>query len=399
MKYGFYSVVKKPLFNILIIIELAAILIVGNMTIAVYNSRSDFYEPYKNILTKDGFFFIGKGTGNYDSSLKIKHTLDELEGDVTVINNYGFQFITNDTTFIRNLESIDKNIFLKMKLPLEEGRWPSDKKNESGEIEAVVYKGSDKEDSRIKLGSAINGKINEKLCTIKIVGIIGNGQYVPALASNIHINNEVQSVMNYYTIPNNTDGCRFFVSSSADKILSDPHNVAMTISFVYYNSVPNDDVRQKNKEKIMGISKNLSYLSEYNENTLAYINEQYIKLMPILLCVFIIVVAELICSVAMNTKSQMKNYSIYFLCGCRWKDCLMISFCYSLIILTGGITLGSAAFFILENTEYAFIFEQHIAPNNFYITLVIAMFILILSLVIPFVQIRKTSPVETLKEV
>ena len=58
-KYGFYSVIKKPLFNMLIILELAAILVVGNMAIAAYNSRSAFYEPYKDILTQDGFVFIG----------------------------------------------------------------------------------------------------------------------------------------------------------------------------------------------------------------------------------------------------------------------------------------------------------------------------------------------------
>ena len=140
LKFGVYALIKKPLFNALIMLELAAILIVGNLTIAVYNSRSAFYEPYKDILTRDGFVFFGRGQGNFDADLKIKHTLDSLEGDVTVINNYGLQLVTEDAAFIRHIEAIDNGIFTKLNLSLEEGRWASSEKNTNGEIEAVVYK-------------------------------------------------------------------------------------------------------------------------------------------------------------------------------------------------------------------------------------------------------------------
>ena len=397
-KYGFYSVIKKPLFNMLIILELAAILVVGNMAIAAYNSRSAFYEPYKDILTQDGFVFIGKGLGGYDQDLTIKNMCDSFEGDVTVINNYGFQILTNDDWIGKNVVSIDSRIFSKLKLPVVEGRWANSEKTENGEIEAVIFRGKDKDDERARLGSVIEGKINDKPCKLKIVGVIAEEQYVPSLAANLHINNIKGSVMNFYNVPLTSSSCSFFVSSSADEILSDPHFIAMTFSFMYYNSPPSDDIRQRNQEQLMANSKHLSPLSEYNKNSLDYINEQYIKLLPILICVFVIVLAELICSVAMNTRSQMRNYGIYFLCGCRWKDCLKISLSYSLIILIGGCIVGTAAFLVFQNSEYAAMFEQNLAMNNIYITLIIAAVILILSLVIPFMQIHKTSPVETIKE-
>ena len=374
------------------------ILIVGNLTIAVYNSRSAFYEPYKDILTRDGFVFIGRGQGNYDAEMKIKLTLDSLEGDVTVINNYGLQLVTEDAAFIRHIEAIDNGIFSKLNLPLAEGRWASSEKNTSGEIEAVVYRAGDNNDTRLTLGNVIDGTINEKPCKIKIVGIIGNGQYAPVLTNSIRGRSEANSVMNFYdTLSDKDEGCRFFVSASADEALSDPHNIAMTVNFCFYNSEPGADVRQRNNEKIMGISKNISLLSEYNENTLAYINEQYIKLLPILLCVFVIVLAELICSAAMNTKRQLHNYGIFFLCGCNWSGCLKFSFAYSLLILAGGFLSGSAAFLIFRKSEYADLFERYFAENNF-ITIIIAAVMLLLSLVIPFFMVRRTSPVKTIKE-
>ena len=189
LKYGFYSVIKKPLFNMLIVLELAAILVVGNMAIAAYNSRSAFYDPYKDILTQDGFFFIGKGFGSYDKDLTIKNMCDSLEGDVTVINNYGLQLVTDDMWFTRNILSVDSGIFSRLKLPVIEGRWANSSKNENGEIETVVFKGSDKDDERVKLGSVLDGKINDKPCKLKIVGVIGEEQYIPSLALSTHISN------------------------------------------------------------------------------------------------------------------------------------------------------------------------------------------------------------------
>ena len=399
LKFGFYALIKSPLFNALIMLELAAILIVGNLTIAVYNSRSAFYEPYKDILTRDGFVFIGRGQGNYDADMKIKHTLDSLEGDVTVINNYGLQLVTEDAAFIRHIEAIDNGIFTKLNLPLEEGRWASSEKNTNGEIEAVAYRAGDKDDTRLTLGNVINGTINEKPCKIKIVGIIGNGQYAPVLTNSIRGKSEANSVMNFYDLLSDKDeGCRFFVSTSADEVLSDPHNMSMTVSFCFYNSEPNDDVRQRNKEKIMGISKNIATLSEYNENTLDYINEQYIKLLPILLCVFVIVIAELICSAPLHTKEQIRNYGVYFLCGARFKGCLKESLAYSLLILSGAVIIGLSAFALFQSTEYAELFEHNFAANNMIITFAIIAAMLVLSLVIPFFMVRRTSPVKTIKE-
>ena len=398
LKFGFYALIKSPLFNALIMLELASILIVGNLTIAVYNSRSAFYEPYKDILTRDGFVFIGRGQGNYDADMKIKHTLDSLEGDVTVINNYGLQLVTEDVAFIRHIEAIDNGIFQKLNLSLEEGRWASSEKNTSGEIEAVAYRAGDSDDTRLTLGNVIEGTINEKPCKIKIVGIIGNGQYAPALTNSIRGKSEANGVMNFYDLLSDKDeGCRFFVSASADEVLSDPHNIAMTVSFCFYNSEPSDDVRQRNKEKIMGISKNIATLSEYNDNSLAYINEQYIKLLPILLCVFTIVLAELICSAAMNTKRQLRNYGIFFLCGCNWSDCLKFSFFYSLLILAGGLLSGGMAYLIFRKSEYADLFERYLAENNIIITVTIAAVMLLLSLVIPFIMIKRSLPVEIIK--
>ena len=390
LKYGFYAVVKKPLFNILIMIEIAAILVVGNMAVSVFNSRAVLYDPYKDLISQDGYMFIPRAKfSNYDEDLTIKKVYDSLKGDVTVVNFYGSQIVNREDSIVSNIYIIDDRVFSKTHLPLLSGRWASSERNSAGQIEVVATEGED----GFELGTVFNSQYGEMI----VVGIIGLNSYVPSITNFSYTEHDVRS---FYDIVDSDDieKSDFYVSSAVDDALSDPHYLGRARAFIYYNTEPSDEIRAYNEELLMGNSSTLYELSDINEASLEYLNEQYIKLIPILLCVFIIVLAELICSVAMNTRSQMRNYGIYFLCGCRWKGCLKISLSYSAIILVGGAVLGTIAFLLFQASEYAALFEQNLAVNNIYITLAIIALMLVLSLIIPFFQVQKTSPVETVKE-
>ena len=119
--------------------------------------------------------------------------------------------------------------------------------------------------------------------------------------------------------------------------------------------------------------------------------------MPILLGVFVIVIAEMICSAALHTREQIRNYGVYFLCGAEFKGCLKESLAYSMFILSGAVIIGLSAFAIFHNSEYAELFEHNFAANNIIITFTIIAAMLVLSLVIPFLMIKKSSPVEIIK--
>ena len=53
---------------------------------------------------------------------------------------------------------------------------------------------------------------------------------------------------------------------------------------------------------------------------------------------------------------------------------------------------------VFQTTEYAKMFEQNLALNNVWMTLALIGFMLLVSLIIPFVQVSRTSPVSTIKE-
>ena len=413
-RYGFFSVIKKPLFNILIVLELAGILIVGNLTIAASNSRSVYYDPYSEIMHNNGYIFTPRKSRNsgYDNDLRVKTTYDNLDG-ITTICNYYHTLYTNYEKFnnpmfpqdyySKNIVAFDDMIYKKFNLPLEKGRWASCRKNQAGQVEAVAIRNSDK----IDIGDIIpfyqaEAKdddpydINyEKVFDIVIVGIIANNTYCPGV--NLAIN-EDQNVLGNYELQMTSGDSSFFVSSGADEHLIDEHLLGLSTAYMIFDKNYNESKDSENREKLSMLGGSLMDLSTFRQNSDQYLYEQFIKLMPVQLGVFLIVLVELICSVTMNTRSQLRNYGVYFLCGCRWRDVIKISLANAGIIIGLGTLLGMTGTVIFEYTPYAKLFEQNLDFNNIYLTLILILLMLILSMVIPIFIIGKTQPVEIIKE-
>lgn len=396
-KYGFFSIIKKPLFNILIILEIAAILVVGNMAISVYNYRTVIYKPYAEALEHDGYIYLPKATpligtlnGAYDEDALLDKFYKSLRGDLTISETYSYILHDSSLEYAQDYHSVyalDPHIMSKMCLPLESGRWASNEKDADGYVEAVATLGAG-----YNIGDILPTQFGFE---IKIVGIIGPDSYMPAIT--VPSGDDDVRYM-YYVTTEATD--YIFVSCSADEALHDAGARTRSITYIYYNTEPSKEDRAYNESELMKYAINSTYTTtaEIKAKTMDYLNEQGQKMLPILICVFAVVLVELICSVAMHTKEQLRNYGIYFLCGCRWKGSLKISAAYSAIILLGGSIVGTIAYMLFQFTEYATLFGQSIEWNNLLITLIIIALMLILSLVIPFFQVRSTTPVETIKE-
>ena len=416
-KFGLYSVALKPLFNIIIMVEIAAVLIVVNMTISTANSRAVLNEPYEQFMNSEGYIFQPKGNLNTPGTLKeitVPQLMDSLQGDISVSYNYLSQIKTDksvlkgnllDYDTYRNVYVFDDKIFSKFRLPLSDGRWASSHRNEKNQIEAVVAAGTD---DYLKVGDVIkaecpvsdgeNNAVMEDIGEIVIVGIINNDYFFPdkqiqGLQKNISVRNLYQSNEEYRK---NQSPAVFLVSSLADERFACPENLHYCAVFITYHSEPTEEIWAYNRSKLSSVKGQVIDLSTFKENSDRFLNEQYIKLFPIILCVFVIVLAGLTCSVSMNTYTQLRNYGVYFLCGCRWKGCLKISLAYSAIILTGGAILGTIAFLLFQLSDYSKLFVQNLALNNIYSSLAVILIMFIISLIIPFFMVRRTSPVRTI---
>lgn len=402
-------------------LELAAVLAAGNMIISVVNSRSVYYEPYAELMSHEGYVFTPQNLNSYSEDMEQKKFYNSLQGDIDVTYAYVRQLMTSSDILkndmydeeikYRNLICFENKILSKMNTPLASGKWPSSQRNSQGQIEAVAVMNREK---HLKVGDVIPFGLPDvkqgtkditsvEMGELVIVGIVDSNQYYPnhIMEGTVQGSNgrkNTRDVRNMYSVSSSgIDDAEFIISAQADDRLRDDRYIGSSTAFITYRSSPTDAIRNTNKELLTGQRGTFISMTDFKNSSDSYLYEQYIRLLPILLGVFIIVLAELICSVALHTKEQMRNYGIYFLCGARFRSCLRISLAYALIILAGGAVIGSCAFLIFQTTSYAQMFEQNIGLNNLLITLSFIPVMLIISLVIPFFMLQKTSPVEIIK--
>ncbi len=169
----------------------------------------------------------------------------------------------------------------------------------------------------------------------------------------------------------------------------------------------NDDISDEAKKYNDSIIEKYNEMSDFNfclpgeelvKNTNEYINETYIKMLPIIICVVIVVIIGLIGSIAINTRNQIYNYSVYFLCGCRWKDCIKISLANISIYMIVSVIISVIALYIMNLFNFNYLIGQVYELNNLLISVGILLFMILFSMILPMFIINGTSPVETIRK-
>ena len=418
-KLAYDIFINKFLFNLLIILEIAAMLILTNTVIATYNSKKMLYEPYKEMLSHNGVVFMDAGfeEGFYDDKKEIQEIYEKynylyypaiiemfkknLKGNVEItytVNN-GLEGGPLSTMEGYNADSvnifyIDHNIFKKLRMPLATGKWASSEKNENGEIEMVISGGT----------NAVLDKVYDTpLGKIKVVGILTDNTYVPPSEFPENINDKL-SIFNYYK----PFDCR--VSTRAPFALIDQNLLNNTIGFrfnsawfiSYEDGLSDEDIayntnylKQFGQVRDVYGEENFSTLSEQSEK---YLNDIYTRMLPIVIAAAVVILAGLIGSVAISTIKQIKNFGIFFLCGCRWKDCTRIIIAYLTILFSVAAVLTVLCIAVMKIINMDYLIGSVYEMNNLAISIAEIAVMYLLAIILPHNIIKTTSPVETIKE-
>ncbi len=122
--------------------------------------------------------------------------------------------------------------------------------------------------------------------------------------------------------------------------------------------------------------------------------------MPILavgIGIFFLVSVGVACLIMLESKSNMKSYAVFYAHGMNWGGCILISLIQSLLI---GIFSLMAAFvagnvIILFFEQNTFFFEWGKEQIGF--CLILFLYMLIISMIIPIRLFKKNTPVEVLR--
>ncbi|MDD6489713.1 MAG: hypothetical protein PUG48_07860 [Clostridia bacterium] len=402
LKIAYNMFVHKLLFNVILIIEIAALIILSNVVIASYNSKSMLYKPYEDILNNNEGVAVYIDSDMPFTEEDMDNIRKNLEGDVRIITTDILQSMLETEPSSKLFYDygkvdyilLDSDVLSKLRLPLLAGRWCSSELNSQGQIEVVASGGIDTE---------LNKVYHTDMGDVVVVGILTDNTYQPVGYTSYAFADNKKSIFGLFRpFDSNVSTVGAFLLGSKSLFANaNPDNWNIICDenlLISYGSDVSDEVKKKNNEYLKTVGTLECDFSEMVSESKKEMNNDLMKMLPIILVAVIVVLSGLTGSVAISTMKQVKNFGIFFLCGCRWKDCFKIISANVLIVfvLSGLLTVGGIVYMQLMNFNY--LIGASFELNNLLISIGIMAFMFLMSIILPYAVIRSTSPVETIKE-
>ena len=407
---------KNSIVNIFIILQVAVSLIITAVMISAISVRSQYYTPFRDILTSNGIFIKFSSSPNYDSSqMNIYDYLDNddiLQECPDADHIYACHSMFGSIDSLHNgesftLQSYDDEFIKRYQPELTDGRWLTSD-IESNQIEIVVSEN----DYGVKVGDVLSltgiNYPNSTSFTGKVVGIfqddskiIGGGLYDYGNSDmnfnsiyypfNHTIENQIFVLASYSAIQNITN--HFVLLFDTDYVVQP---IISSVILTYPDNVSKEQI-EADKEKLLQYGwANAISLDELNQNSIAYLLEKAEIFLPIIIILFILASVSSISSSALIVRKNLKNYSLYYISGLQWKNCSLVNLLYSIISLTIAVVVGFAVLFILPHTRLNDIVKIIWSPYIIGAFVVLIILQLLISMIMPLIIIGKNTPKQIL---
>ncbi len=395
--------------NVIIVVQLTIVFIISILCVSTITSRYKEYSSIKEYLQKDGLYVYILNLINPESGFIVEDSA-ELESNLKsaeVISCYNLWIEYKFDGYFLDIETraYDKEIISSYKPVLKEGRYLEEKDNDTDIIEVIVSN-----NNTFKVGDTIFAKgvfeeDKDKLIEVKVIGVLEEG-------ATIYGNNTItQYNGNYTALFENY----YFEIEEAPMFLMSKEDIASTMKNMgdYYITsmikgttiiIYNNDISQYEKDyntKYLDQNGNISIereLREIDENSKEYIFSQVSTLLPIIISVFILTMISSLSTNAISTNNQLRNFSIFYICGLRWKKCILVNITSSIILLSISIMLSSLLIYGGINMG---IISNKVVEVGIYqvgICAIIAIIYIILSMLLPIKIIGESTPNEILKQ-
>lgn len=406
-KYGLKEFERNIFFNLFIIVQITAVLILMVYSMSSLAYISKFYNPLEKYLEGNG---ICTKITNYDIVEQVK-SLDYVDsvysfsigtGNLNDNNDY---YNKNYTDV--NVNSYDEKFINDYKPFLEKGEWLDkyDTKTgvyinavasynssyDIGDICTIVFDPDDPEN-----------KIELKL---RIVGMLSDGAkvlnpYEETLkvtdADSLYRNYYMNEHFNQY---NNTYDLLFITKDATDIVGGYPGMSFVKFKDGYSNNKLEKiyaDLGNKFRDDV-DLMWNLK--TEYiREASLKSINEQKMMMMPLIVGIVILIIVSVFSMSAISSNKQLKNYGIYTLSGATRKRCIFIQMWnvfYSCIL---SVVLTYVVFRLLMMSGIIRTSIVSIGRNELLACGAIIVIAIIASAVMPAIIIGRAQAKDMLKE-
>lgn len=405
---------KNIIMNIFIIVQVTVCLVLTAVMVSTISIRSQYYTPFKDLLTSNGIFLKFTSFPNYDQTqMNIFDFLDndailkecpDADNVYSCYNLFG-QIDSFDPGESHMFQTYDDAWIERYQPEMTEGKWLSDSVS-SDQIEVVVSEN----DYGIDVGDEISFTAynfpESVVFTGKVVGkfkdnakIIGwhlynygstdmnfNNLYYPF---NHQIEGQIAVLASHTAIQNIGKDVKlqFDVDPAVQPIWS---NVIIT----YPDDVSKEQIElDKNKLLQYGYANAVS-LDEMDRNSKDYIMKEANMFLPIIVLLLVLAAVSVISSSALIARKSLNNYALYYVCGLQWKHCSVVNLLHSLISTVTSVILGLAVLIMIPHftDSVQIIWSKYIVLS--FTALILLQ--LMISMIMPMIIIGKNTPKQIL---
>lgn len=433
-KYAIFEQNKNKLMTVLIFFQIVIVLIMLVSIISAITSRYEKYKPLECFFQGDGLNMhmsnlLGRNGQRYLSFTESSDVEKYLK-KAHMVSSYYVQMtfdIDNKKEELGTWSPVigyDDELLSAYIPEMETGRWLRTEDADTDMIEIVL---AQKEDS-YKVGDIItlttSGVIKDtKDCKLsepvqaKVVGILADG--ASPIMRLTHYG-EYSDFRDYYYPFNRDEEERAIVFVSKRDI---EHNNKIhakteqknlikgeTCIWPYIISGPcfiqyDKDITQKEKDynsKYLAVNGRYEFRhtsAEMRENSMEYIMNQMNMLIPILIAMIILTLMSIISSTVIMIRQNMHNYSIYYMLGLTWRQCVSVHGLSVVIMQVGIFLFTMLCVAICEKTGVLDRTVFSLGGWQLLGCLVIIAFFIVFSIVLSFLLIGKKSAKDILREV
>jgi hypothetical protein len=359
-------------------------------------SRIGDYLPLRNVLSSDGIcLFAGEYylDGGYLYTYEDIENISDNDYIDKIYSNESISFLCDpemEGTEYENPEYIvyNKNMYDLYKPDMLEGEWLSETEGSLEYISVVVGYSS-----VYNVGDIIQmyDTVDKLYYPFKVVGKTApNAKFI----SNSSVNENANDFRDLY---GEIGGNMIFVRRNdieKTNILFLPHG----INFIKYKDGLSREQITAIDSEIYRFGGILQLSEELNKNSIEYISEDIILILPICVCVLIISLICTVASSAVTVKNNMRTYLITYICGSSWHSNALISMINSSAAVLTGIVTAVCAYLCISHTSLSARFCLEFTRYEFAFCLPIVLLNIILPVILPLWIISRQTPKELLSE-
>lgn len=411
LKLGYLMFIKNFRLNFVVIFQLVAMVLVGINLISLLSIGVKTTKTLSPLTEKKFVYYMS--VENFLNMMDINeenHDLSEMKkneisAEELNLRNVKFKtrvfqtdaaFYNDDALEYTEIYAYNKQMIDNLKLPLKTGSWFNSETKSNDIIDAVsnlndVFNVGDIINLTVKTRE--RKKVDFK---VRIIGILKNPAYIPTASV---VGQEIFSAHLFNDTSYNKTGAPAILINSDDieKIEQIFTNTPKN-EFIVFNDNIGEEEYDSNIKAMT--SKGLVATSEDISNTdKEWISTSLEENLPMIIFLAILSLIGLISISIINMTNYLKTFSIYFICGCTWKNCYKVIVSYFSIIFlwTFSLTLLLALIFTKINTPIFSLIDINPLSCIWFIG-VISVY-LIISLAAPASVLKKSTLKETLNKI